>query len=80
MRRDPRRWSTPFGRWAMGYGVTRLAGEVGVRPSTVYSWVRGERSPRFHERAVIRRISDGEITGAHIDAHRQTLARVRSSR
>lgn len=69
MRREPRRWSTRFGSWAGGYGVRRIAEEVGVSRWTVYDWIRGSRPVPERRAHTIESLSAGTITTVDVTRH-----------
>lgn len=75
MRRAPRRWTTPLGRWVTGYGVTRLARDLSHRgqPVTthaVYQWIAGVTAPRPDRAVAIVELSSGAVGIADIYAQR----------
>lgn len=66
MRRVPRRWRTPLGRWLVDFGVRRLADELRaaghpITPNAVYKWVAGDVAPRPAHARVISRVSRGRV-------------------
>lgn len=67
LRRNPSRWCTPLGRWVAARGASTVAANLGacghqVSPSAVYSWVRGDASPRPPVARALVRESGGALT------------------
>ena len=67
MRRAPRRWNTPLGRWVCDFGVRRLTDEMRaagepVTPGAVYKWVAGDHAPRARHATIITRVSRGRLS------------------
>ena len=48
-----------------------LAGEIGVHPSAVRRWMRGDRMPRAHQLARLTLISAGQVTANDFVAYRE---------
>lgn len=69
MRRHGRRWSTAFGNWVQGYGVSRLTSDLnlrglGVTQHAVYQWVSGGTAPHPSRALAITQLS----ARAHMEA------------
>lgn len=80
MRRDPRRWQTPFGRYIARRGVPWVVGRLEaeglpVTPFAVYRWVAADTVPRPVFAHALVRISGGALTWSDIYEHRRQLER-----
>lgn len=78
MKREPRRWMTPFGKWVSHYGVTRLTTSLAslgqpVRPKTIYGWVAGDIVPREPRAKAIVEIAEGAVGIDDVYAQRDQL-------
>ena len=79
MRRDPRRWSTRFGRWSSSYGVSRMAADISSRApfpvtaSAVFKWIAGHHVPREYYMTQIIELSDGVVQQHDVLEHQRKL-------
>ena len=78
MRRDPRRWQTPFGRYIAQRGVPWVVGRLEaeglpVTPFAVYHWVAADTAPRPAFAHALVRTSGGVLTLNDIYEHREQL-------
>jgi hypothetical protein len=76
MRAQPRRWSTPFGRWIRRIGVREITSRLGaagqpVTAQAVYGWVAGTRQPRPDLAAILAGMSGGAIRMEDVYSHRR---------
>ena len=80
MRRISIRYSTAFGSFASGFGVSRLAEALcrhgaPTAPTTVYGWLAGEKTPQPSRAIVIVAISGGAVKLEDVFAHRSLVRR-----
>lgn len=78
MRREPQRWSTPFGSWVRSYGVPRLVRDLSAagQPVTlfaVHKWIAGSHAPRPERASAIESLSGGVVSIREIYAHRDAV-------
>lgn len=72
------RWDSKFGQFVQGYGVERLAKELGVGPSAVYHWIRGSVSPHPAKAISIQRLAKRAGTVLTLDEIYEHFREVRS--
>jgi len=80
MRRDPRRWQTPFGRYIAQRGIRWVVGRLEaeglpVTPFAVYHWLAADTAPRPVFAHALVRTSGGALTLDDVYEHRQQLER-----
>lgn len=79
--REQARWGSPFGSWVRGFGVRRLATQLGTSRQAVYGWVSGVRYPDPVYEGRIVELSNGAVRSEDIKAHilpvRQQLVKTR---
>jgi hypothetical protein len=51
------RWKSKFARFIMGYGVARLATQLGIRASAVSHWIAGRSSPDLVNAVAIQKLA-----------------------
>jgi hypothetical protein len=66
------RWKSKFARFIMGYGVARLAAQLGIRASAVSHWIAGRSSPDPVNAVAIQKLARGRrVTLSLTDIYRQ---------
>ena len=83
--RRPRYWSTTFGQWVNGYGVTRLASELGrlgspVTSHAIHEWLAGRCAPNPVRAMAITQIAEGKLGLEDIYRHRSEVGKENSGR
>jgi DNA-binding transcriptional regulator YdaS (Cro superfamily) len=62
-------WETRFARRVRKYGISKLAGELGVEDAAIYQWISGRTIPRPDRAIRIVALVRG-LSLEHIYAHR----------
>lgn len=57
-----RKKKNPFPDWVRGYGIRRLARDLGLDQTTTSKWANGKSTPGGKNRAAVLKLADGAIT------------------
>ena len=79
MRPIERRWTTRFGSWLHGYGVSRLSADLGVRSTSVYDWMSGRTAPDPSRAMFITQLSHGTLSLEDVYKHRREIGAISST-
>ena len=73
-------WDSKFAQFVQGYGVERLARELGVVPSAIYHWILGDTSPHPARAIFIQRLAKRSGTDLTLDEIYEHFREVHSER